>query len=223
MSEPQLRLSLRGTKLNGAQFINLAVYVESIAIQPTETEMRQLWEVARKQLEAELNRVTGEVAEAQRKRLYDEIQRLEAQRESESNVTELIEQLADRQAESAGAEGNFSQGLAEAYSKQRELKLRDAGLQARREAIERRIDDLRKVADESAAKDPVLGELEKLVEIRRKQLDAVRALMRTAGRGGLEFQLAEAEAELASAHRGTRQGDDRSLRARRRRHAAGDE
>jgi len=166
---------------------------------PTDAQMRQLWEEARSQLESELNRITGEVAKGQERRLEDELQRLHRTQHSESDVTDLIEQLAELQAKSAGAEGNFSQGLAEAYSKQRELKLRDAGLQARRQAIELRIDELRKVADGSAAKDPVLAELEKLVEIRRRQLEAVRALHATASKGGSAFQVAEAEGVLAAA------------------------
>lgn len=184
------------TRIDDARILRMNVAVRGAELQPSEAEMRQLWEVARKQLEAELNRITGEVAKSRRDRLQDELQRLEATRHSESDVTELIEQLAQRQAESAGAQGNFSQGLAEAFSKQRELKLRDAGLQARREAIERRIDEVRKVADESAAKDPVLAELEKLVEIRRRQLDAVQA-NHAVGRETAS-KVAEAEGELAS-------------------------
>jgi hypothetical protein len=189
----------KSVELNGAHIRFLSVTTANEVLKPSEEDMIRLWEVARKQLEAELNRITGDVAKAQRKRLDSEIQQIEATQPMESDVTELIAQLAERQAESAGAEGNFSQGLAEAFSKQRELKLRDAGVRARREAIEHRIDELRKIADASAEADPILAELAKLVDIRRKQLDTVRTLNQLGKEGGTGFQLSEAEGVLATA------------------------
>jgi hypothetical protein len=198
-SETWVDNSIQDADLNDARIYRLFVNVRSDELQPSDAEMHQLWEVARKQLEAELNRITGDVAKSQRDRLEVELQRLDATRHSEGDVTELIEQLAARQAASAGAEGNFSQGLAEVYSKQRELKLREAGLQARREAIERRIDQVRAEADASTQEDAIVKELAKVLEIREKTRQRLGQINDKTPQVVAQGELLEADAQLAQA------------------------
>jgi hypothetical protein len=203
--------SIQGIKLNGAQIIHSSVYVEDSAIQPTEAEMRQLSDIARRQLEAELRRVLAISFEAQRKRLQDELQRHESERvRLSAEAAKLAEELADRQAASAGAErDDLAKAIAEALSNLRGLQIEDASIRARREAIEARIDELRMRA--GAQGDSVVDELEKIVKIREQAQQRLKELA-DAGQAA-QAELAVADAELAEAKvqwvRARREGEDR--------------
>ena len=178
----------------GQLYVNVAGHLE-----PTDAEFRQLLEIARAQLEAELNRITQMVAETQRRRIRSDIDRLHAYGSPGDQIEELIEQLAEWQGKSAGAEGNFSEGVGEAFSKQRELQLRDAGLQARREAIERRIDETRATTDVSAKADAIVRELAKVVEIREKTRQRLQEIIDNQAGAITQGDLLEADAHLAQA------------------------
>jgi len=163
-------------------------------------EMRKLWDVARSGLEAKLRRIQRIGRESQTQQLQKAIDELTGQQHELDAVSQkLREELAARRADSIGSETTLGQGLAEALSDQRELQLEDAGNRARREAIERRIDQLREQAEASSSDDPILEELEKLVDIREQQVATVRALHNVGGKGGTDSSLRRAEGELAEA------------------------
>jgi hypothetical protein len=190
--------SLEAAKLGSAQIVAMTVYVQPSDDPPADHEMRQVWEIARGQLEAELNRVTAMVGDAQQMRLHDEIARYESQREQlETEAAKLTEVLTQQQSESAGSETNFSKGIGDAFGMQRELQLRDAGLRARREAIELRIDKVRAQADASTQEDPIVSELAKVLEIREKTRRRLGQVNEKTPHAVTDGQLLEADAQLA--------------------------
>jgi chromosome segregation ATPase len=203
--------SLAEIQLNGAQIIHSSVYVVESAIQPTEAEMRQLSDLARQQLEAEVRRVLAISFEAQRRRFQNELHRHESERARLSaEAAKLAEELADRQAASAGAErDDLAKAIAEALSNLRGLQIEDASIRARREAIEARIDELRMRA--GAQGDSVVDELEKIVKIREQAQQRLKELA-DAGQAA-QAELAVADAQLAEAKiqwvRAQREGEER--------------
>jgi hypothetical protein len=161
-------------------------------------QARDLWNVARDELESELRRVQAIGRESQTLQLAQALEELTAQQHELDAVSQrLREELAARRADSIGSETTLGQGLAEALSDQRKLKLEDAGNRARRAAVEGRIDQLREEAEASSSDDPILKELEKLVDIREQQVATVQAL-NNVGREA-DASLRRAEGELAEA------------------------
>jgi len=167
-------------------------------LQLSDSQMLELSDLARSQLEAALRRIQRVGRESRMQQLEKAIDELTAQQHEFDAVSQkLREELAARRADSIGFETTLGQGLAEALSEQRKLQLEDAGNRARREAVERRIDQLRKEAEASSEADPILKELETLVDIREQQL----ALVQARNKAGHETAapLRSAEGELAEA------------------------
>src|SRR4029079_5298742 len=80
----------------------------------------------------------------------------------------------------------------------RTLELDRVGVAARREAIERRIDEVRTAGAKSADADPVIAQLTKLLEIRENQLATVQKLYET-GSAVTAAEVQEAQGHVAEA------------------------
>jgi hypothetical protein len=178
------------------------IYLLSINIdkdaQPTPEQLSQAWEEGRAKLEAALQNVQASGREIQHKQIERQSELLEHQlQEIRLEYVKVLDELSARQAEAVSSETNIGKGFGEAASRQRELQLQNAGIQARREAIERRVDEVRGQAADAVDNDEIIKELRAILEIREKQLKAVRAVHETGTT--TEAELRKVEAEVAQA------------------------
>jgi hypothetical protein len=158
--------------------------------------VKQRWDEARNMLE-------GALRSAQRRMLEREVNAYERKlaliRSGIDQTKREIEQ-AIHELEAMGIDGSPEQLNAQldgVRTMLRELALNRVSAQARREAIELRIDELRKTAQEATDNDPLLAELERIEAIRERQLQATRDL-NAAGQARIS-SLNDAETELARA------------------------
>jgi hypothetical protein len=192
-----LSMESNGRLSQDASIATLRVYINQ-ALHPTDEQARQMWELARNELEAALRRVQAMGSESRLRQADREMEQLAEQRaNAELEAAKLQEELFTRASPAAGSAENLIRGLGEALSRQRELQLNEAGLQARRKAIESRIDQLRAEAEAAAKDDDVIKELRKLVDIREKGVARARAA--TDVGKALTPVLNEAEGQLAQA------------------------
>jgi chromosome segregation ATPase len=164
-------------------------------------EMTAIWEKARSALEDGLRKLQATTRENQLREREREIrsahEALASSRQdyeaAVSRLSALARDLGD------GSQAEIQQQLSATLAELRQLKLKMIGLQARRDAIERRIDDLRKVAEEASIDDPVIAELQSAVSAREKVLEHRKRLEKLGVPGGEATFIAEAEANLTDA------------------------
>jgi hypothetical protein len=157
-----------------------------------------LWESARKELEQALQtiqrRIRAAAAEERNAKAEQFARRRDAYRRE---MEDIVAKLLVIHREDADSLEQALEALSAAKAQLRQMELEQIGIQARRTAIERRIDELRKVSDQAAAEDPVYGELRNIVVLREKQLARVRELSEAAAISPTEVQNAEAESAEA--------------------------
>jgi hypothetical protein len=164
-------------------------------------EMTAIWEKARSALEDGLRKLQATTRENQLREREREIrsahEALASSRQdyeaAVSRLSALARDLGD------GSQAEIQQQLSATLAELRQLKLKMIGLHARRDAIERRIDDLRKVAEEASIDDPVIAELQSAVSAREKVLEHRKRLEKLGVPGGEATFIAEAEANLTDA------------------------
>lgn len=172
----------------------------------------ELFEQARHEIEQGLRRIQRRFHEP-RLQAYDGERRRAIemrallQQQLENCTAELAEKYSgDDDVEFLRAE------LRKLTSKVRQQTLEEVGARARREAIEKRIDELRERAAVEAGDDPLIDEMEAIVATRKQQLDRLRKLIETGQISTSEQQVAEAEyaaarAQLIRAQREVGQSD----------------
>ena len=132
----------------------------------------ELWEKTRKRIESALRAIQQTAWNQQqddlnRKRMVLEIRK----QENEKKLRDSVDFLQETELNSSGT----PEQLVDATNQLWQVKLTRVGVTARREAIEKRIDELRAVAAASADNDPVLDELEKVVQLREQQMGIIAA------------------------------------------------
>jgi hypothetical protein len=156
----------------------------------------QRWEEIRQKLEDALRTAQRRIVEQNngdyRKR-RDAVARRVAQTENE--LSDALQRL--REVDGDSSLRQLREQLASTTATLRELALDRVSAEARREAISVRIDELRREAMKDSQDNPLIEELEKVAEIRERQLK----VMREAVEGGVvsEGDLARPEVELATA------------------------
>jgi len=158
----------------------------------------EAWRAARANAEAALRGVQEAAVDSRRGAIELQIDELLKQERDYQS------QLENVRATLAAISGSYSENFTRAQfdagaSKRQELELERVGVAARREAIEERIDDLRKIDAESAKDDPVIAELRKLVDIREEQLANVNALHEAGQMAASARDMRDAQAEVAHA------------------------
>lgn len=186
-----------GGNVDGLMIRSLAVEVRMPDAQYDGVLLEQRWQDARHELQAALRRAQQRIIQqreearaAARRALADQRNRLEAE------LRTVIDDL-EKSSGGGGSPEQLREQFDDTRSMLRELSLDRVSVEARREAIEERIDELRKNADVAAESDPMIAELLKIQEIRERQLEAARTLNAT-GRSA-NSELAQAEADMAHA------------------------
>jgi hypothetical protein len=203
---PRVEVEFQGQRLGAALILNLTVWVPSAANLENESEHLDVWNLARRELEKEMQRLAGLTYQAESTRLTRELDEQHAERKKlEERAEQVAEKIRMLDAKTAGLDhDSLAKAIAEAVSNRRGLQLEAAGIQARREAIEKRIDELREMA--AAKGDPIVSELEKVVEIRQASSEAMKHRAATGKASQQELlewdaRLAEAKIELLRAQR----------------------
>lgn len=169
-----------------------------ISDEEAEKLLDQGWEAARSELERTLRSVQQIARESRRRQVLGEEQELAQQlSDLQSDHEKTLEQLREYQIASSGSRENLLKSLAEMTANQGELQLQRVGVEARRQAIETQIDELRSKAGENAVSDKIVAELQSIVAVRETQLKLAKGL-HDAGRT-IDLELAHAEAALAEA------------------------
>lgn len=164
-------------------------------------EMEAIWEKARHALEDGLRKLQATTRENQLRERERAIRSAhEALASSRHDYEAAVAQLSALARDLGdGSQAEIQQQLSATLAELRQLRLKMIGLQARREAIELRIDELRKVAEETAVSDPVITELQSAVAAREKILEYRKTMERNGRSGGTASDVGEAEAALADA------------------------
>jgi hypothetical protein len=163
-------------------------------------EQSALVESARKKIEAELQRVQSLADNASDARKQAELDELCKKRDK---VLREWNQTAGELSTMQRRYGlttlsDVANQMAQADTRLRELQIQEAGISARRAAVDKRIDQLRTDAQVAAQQDSgIIKELEQLVQIRENQVKGAKALNQSARVGPDAVQ--EAEAALARA------------------------
>jgi hypothetical protein len=161
-----------------------------------EAQFAKLWEQSRTNLQMALRaaqqRIVRQKDEDFQKKRDDVAHRLV---QTEAALSDALRRLAEVDADSSPRQ--LRDQLASTTATLRELELDRVSAEARREAISVRIDELRREAMKDSQDNPLIEELEKVAEIRERQLK----VMREAVEGGVvsEGDLARPEVELATA------------------------
>lgn len=159
-------------------------------------QMDAAWEAARAELETTTRSIQKLARDERRKQTDRALQELAEHRAKlQAEVEAAAALLGEKYA--GGSRQHFEEAYAQTRQRQREIALSRISVEARREAIERRIDELRATASESKEDDPLIKEYRKIVDIREKQLEASRALHDENTISANELQ--QAEAEMAKA------------------------
>jgi hypothetical protein len=170
-------------------------------LQLTKQEEQTLVDSGRRNIEAELQRMQriAEQSRAQRrgKELAGLTKRRDAiSKEFDADVARLAA-LQDQYFVSSADDIDKQRG--QVGSRMRELEIQDAGISARRKAVEERIDRLRhETQTQGENESGIIAELERLMGIRDTQLKQMKAL-NEAGRTVSAGEVQEAEAALARA------------------------
>ena len=133
-----------------------------------------LWESVRSEMEKSLRTIQKKVAKAGEEERTRQLKRLTRRREGYKR--ELDDATAKLDAISRDAVESPQQArreLAATQSQLRRLQLEQIGVQARRKAIEKRIDELRALAESQIDDDPVIKELQTLVDIQERRLQLI--------------------------------------------------
>jgi predicted nucleic acid-binding Zn-ribbon protein len=202
----QVEVVVLGERIGEHSLLSLTAWIPEAADLKTDRQRHEVWDLARRQLEGELQRLAARTAEQQRKAVEKRFRELSGQQaDLERRSAVLSEQVAMLEAESAGADrDSLAKAIAEAVSSQRGLQIEAAGIGARREAIEKRIDELRELA--AAKGDSIVSELQKVVEVREAANEALKQHAAAGQRTQMEVmegeaKLAEAKIELLRAQR----------------------
>ncbi len=160
--------------------------------------LERRWQDARKQLQDALQAAQRTMVQKQRN------SRLRAQQANDrlhARVDYAYVDVIKSLEEAGGTEGSsdkFREQLDQTNSMLRELALDRVSVQARREAIEERVDELLKLANEAEESDPIISELQKIQEIRQQQLENAR-MRHSAGGSATAAEVSHAEADMANA------------------------
>jgi hypothetical protein len=170
-------------------------------------QLRTLWDEARQAMQKSLRIVQQRTLAAQalqttRQRDNLNLRRAQALR----NLEQKIQQLETLDG-SSNSQEQIEQQLGAAVNLLRQIQLDRVGIDARRKAIDERIDYLRKFAEAETAVDPVITELRKIVAIREEQLANANELVKQRVTSRKEIlpidaELAQARIELFRAQRG---------------------
>jgi hypothetical protein len=165
-----------------------------------EKHVRELWDKAREQMEAALRQVQRTALDRRHAELDREHSRLNSvKNEYEQKANNAVAKLLVMDSNSSGTPEQTQQQLADTVNQLWQLKLDRISIAARREAIEQRIDYLRKLADESVDQDPVLAELQKIVDIREQQLAISKQLFESGAGQTSAGDVRQADAAVAEA------------------------
>jgi hypothetical protein len=210
----RVEVAFFGHRLHGSTILGLTVWIPESANLRTERQRRDLWNLARLQLEKELQRVAKLAYDAQQERATRELNDRKRERDFKlfNQAAQLTHEVAMLEAETAGTDReSLAKAIAEAVSNQRGLQLESAGIQARREAIEKRIDDLRAIAQEKG--DPIVSELKKIVAIREQERRHLETANEKTPGAIAQGQFLEADGRIAEAKiellRAQREAEDR--------------
>ena len=195
---------------SGAHTCPLFIGYADVEEEPSQEQLRAMWEEGRKELEAALQRVqraASDRKEAERQRRGDLLRR--RQQNCLAELEHQLSRLEELERDSSGTPDQVQAQLAENLHQLRQLRLDQTTIAARREAIEQRIDQLRVIAAKQADDDPVIAELRKIVEIREQQFAVAKRLGEAGQQSEGEVQQAEAAVadariELLKAQRGNR-------------------
>jgi hypothetical protein len=165
----------------------------------------KLWERSRQELDTAFRnahkRIVDQFIKEYQRKLGNIVERQKDARQEFDEVIRAIE-AADQQ----GSPEELREQFESSRRTLRELALNRVSIDARREAIVARIDELRKAGVEASADDPLIAELEKIVDVRERQLQHVRDLY-AAGQissdalSAAETEMAKARVELLKAKR----------------------
>jgi chromosome segregation ATPase len=164
-------------------------------------EQQALVENARKKMEAELRRIQNLADKARAARKQGELSDIQKTREQIlAEWNDVVNKLSSMQRQYGLISANdVVKQMSQADSRLRELQIQEAGIAARREAVEERIDQVRKEIEAASHQEGgIIKELERLVEIRDDQLKKMKAL-NAAGRVVTGGEVQEAEAAVAKA------------------------
>lgn len=156
-----------------------------------ENDSRAVWNKARKELEKVLQTVQGRVHVSDVAEREAKLEQLKQRRDVYTG--EMHEFISHLTVLPDGSPEEARKELSATTAQLRQLQLEQIGVQARRNAIERRIDELRKLGDQGAADDPVVGELQKILAVREQQLARTRELREAHTISASDVQNAEAE------------------------------
>jgi hypothetical protein len=163
-------------------------------------EARQAWQAAREELEEIINSLQQLSQDAHRRQQQAQIEALSRHRdELQQEVQKAVGRLIERRVASGGPRGQFEQAHADMQKRVRELQLRRIGADARREAIEKLVDQLRATVDKRRGADPLLEEFRRIVKIRQQRVEVLKA-MHDQGGAITMAELQQGEAELAMAN-----------------------
>jgi hypothetical protein len=170
-------------------------------LQLTKQEEQAVVDSGRKKIEAELQRMQRIAEQARSQRRGKELAELIKRQESVSKEFDVdvarLGALQDQYFVSSADDIDKQRG--QVGSRMRELEIQDAGISARRKAVEERIDRLRhETQTQGENESGIIAELERLMGIRDTQLKQMKAL-NEAGRTVSAGEVQEAEAALARA------------------------
>jgi hypothetical protein len=191
----QILLQSGGGRVSETMEIQLLV----IGYVNPDADAQLLWDKARTELERALRRVQQRTHEARVRDHKKNMERVLTQiRDTQERFGKITAELGQ---EDSGADGDIESlraDLRKMTSQTRELGLEQIGMEARRKAIERRIDELRARMSAAAADDPLLAEMKKIVAARQELVKKLRMLDNT-GQKSVAVELSNAEAEYAAA------------------------
>jgi hypothetical protein len=183
--------------------LSIRVYMPDDAYD--ESLLPKRWEDARQKLQTALRNAQQKINNQRQRDHVDKASGIEDRLgAAQVELARVIEEI--EAAEQQGSPEQLRNHLESARNTLSELALHRVSAEARREAIVARIDELRGKSEDAAASDPLIEELEKIVAIRERQLQAVRDL-REAGTiptdaiSDAETEMANARVELLKARR----------------------
>lgn len=167
------RTEFGGQPLGKSQLLEgMDVWPLLVTYQPgANPDAPELWERARGEVEQALRIVQKRVHESRVREFQGRFEVADGRHyEAQQRLAEYNDELIKILTETGDFE-YFRTEVQTLNSQARELGLEQVGVAARREAIEKRIDELRQRAAVEVDSDPVIAELQKLVEIQERRLE----------------------------------------------------
>ncbi len=159
--------------------------------------LERRWQDARKELQGALQAAQRTMVQQQEEARSRAREANDAQRARLNAECAEIYQLLEEAGGTEGSPEKLREQLDETNSMLRQLALDRVSMEARRQAIEERVDELLKLAHEAEESDPIIVELLKIQEIRQQQLENVR--MRHSVGQATPAEVNQAEADMANA------------------------